>query len=149
MSLENVKKLLEELKANEKAKELLAAAENPADGEGMAKLVAQVARQVGMPLEEKDILDALREMEREHQARTEAAADQIVKLSDSEMECAAGGAYDIHGNEIKCKYDFYDQDCFMQDACSIASQHYYGCARVYHDFCSSWWICDKNEVKER
>ena len=132
MSLENVKKLLAELKANEKAKELLEAAEKPADGEGMAKLAAQVARQVGLPLEEKDVLDALREMKGEQQARTEAAADQIVKLADSELDGAAGGAVDENGDVIKCRYDFYDQDCAMHDACDTVFYLYYGCERVYH-----------------
>lgn len=126
--------LLEQLKHDPKAQELLNAAEKPSDEKGMAKIAAQAAHQVGLPLEEEDILNALQELKREHKARTEAAADQVVKLNDSKLDSVTGGALDIHGNVIKCMYDFWDQSCFMQDACEVIYVRYFGCANVYHDY---------------
>ena len=84
MALEQAKKFLEELKTNDKVKELLEGKEKPANIEEAISLYSGVAKELGYDLNGEDLLAAIKE------AAGQGAGEQ--ELTPDEMENAGGGS---------------------------------------------------------
>ena len=84
MALEQAKKFLEELKTNDKAKELLKGKEKPANIEEAISLYLGVAKELGFDLKGEDLLGAIKEA-----AKGQGAGEK--ELSLDEMGNVSGG----------------------------------------------------------
>ncbi len=92
MAIEKVKELIKAVKTDPKAKELLDGVSEPRSEEDMIRLCAEVAPKLGFDVTEAEIRQGIAQEEWNRRENTDAAAEQIQKLSDSEVENAAGGS---------------------------------------------------------
>ena len=88
--LENAKKFLEELDTNEKAQELLKSAE-PGISPNDAAALAEAACATGYDVSDEEMQEFLVKVQEVQAAASDAAADQIRDLDDSELDSVAGG----------------------------------------------------------
>lgn len=82
MAIEKVKELLQAIRNDPKAKELLKGASEPKSEEDMIRLCAEVAPKLGFDVSETDIREAVAALSRE---RMEKTAADVEKLSDDEV----------------------------------------------------------------
>ena len=127
MAIENVKEILEKLMADPKAQELFKGLEPPRSEEEKALKLIEVAKKLSYDLDAADLADYLKKASADRKEKTDAQAEVIQKLDDSELEKTAGGK--SHHN---CKDTFQDREnCWWNDACDLSYLTYpeYLCSR--------------------
>ena len=112
MAIEKVKELLNAIRNNPKAKELLKGASEPKSEEDMIRLCSEIAPKLGFDVSETDIREAVAALAKERQAKT--AAD-VEKLSDDEVAQASGGDLWFNedapdGHEYDCVLTYHSKD---------------------------------------
>lgn len=143
MSVEKAKEFLRECRRNEEAVRILEQLPRPkSQDEAIAQLV-EAAGRIGIQITAEDVAEAVRELEQELRARTDAAADGLQAIDDDSLEEAAGGIYyftTTDSNDVaerkrvfKCFKDFTDTSCLNEDACKYVSIRYYDCDKVYYE----------------
>ena len=93
--MEEAKKFLQELKTNERGKELLKAKGKPQNAEECAAFYAEAAEALGYHFSAEDIKAAVEDLKREQLARSDAAEKEIRELDPEELDKVAGGMYDV------------------------------------------------------
>ncbi|MBR5110624.1 MAG: hypothetical protein IK099_10550 [Clostridia bacterium] len=122
MAIENVKEILEKLMADPKAQELFKGLEPPRSEEEKALKLIEAAKKLGYDLDAADLADYLKKAASDRKEKTDAQAEAIQKLDDSELEKAAGGR--DHG---ECQDTFQDKEnCWRTDACDLNYEIYPG-----------------------
>ena len=115
MAIEKAKELLEAIRTDPKAKELLQGVSEPRSEEDMIRLCAEIAPKLGFDVSEADIREAVAALSRE---RMEKTAADVQKLSDDDITQASGG-------ELWQGEDAPDG-------------HEMGCMLTYHGFSYQW-----------
>ncbi len=127
MSMDKITKLLEEMRTNPKAKELIQEAGVPKTEEEFIRLYTEIASKLGFDATEEEIRAGIAALIRERREKT--AAD-IEKLSDVEVEKAVGG----DKGHSECKDTYLDREnCRLDD----------GCDHFYHDY--NGYICKNTD----
>ena len=120
MAIEKVKELLEAIRNDPRAKEMLKnlpPIKN--DGERIVSLLS-AARELGYDLTEADLKDYAEAAAAARKKKTDAQAEAIQTLDDSEVEKAVGGS--VHDN---CDYTFEDfENCWKTDGCDKSLINY-------------------------
>lgn len=120
MAIEKVKEILEKIINDPKAQELFNGLKQPESEEEKAVKMIEVAKQLGYDLKAEDLKEYLKDAVAARKEKTEAQADAIQKLDDSELETAAGG-----GGNPDCKYTYRDEEnCWWNDACDLNHRMY-------------------------
>ena len=142
MAIEKVKELLETVKTNPKAKELLKGAGEPKSEEDMIRLCAEIAPKLGFDITEAEIRAGVAEMERQRREKTSAG---IETLSDEDAEKASGGILwngeeAPDGHELGCYLTYHDYG--YQKEKGIWCKRVYFCNSGYYTttFCSNDWV---------
>ena len=141
MAIEQVKKLLEAIKSDPKAQELLQGVSEPKNGEEMIRLCAEVAPKLGFDVTEAEIRQGIAQEEWNRRENTDAAAEQIQKLSDSEVENAAGGScselYALDTSAFgECEKDYNGGICdeiYTNPNCRSTLNRIRYCDKVYNN----------------
>ena len=125
MAIEKAKELLEAIKTDLKAKELLKGVSEPRSEEEMIRLCAEIAPKLGFDITEAELREAGAALAKERQDKT--AAD-VQKLSDEEVAQASGGELWINedapdGHEYDCLITYHSHKWQIQ--------HGYSCEVVY------------------
>ena len=103
MATEKVMELLNAIRTDPRAQELLKDRPQPKNEEEMIRLYAELASRLGFEVTEAEIQSAFREAQRARKERTDAASAEIQKLSDEDVATAAGGGdYDFCGEFMYC-----------------------------------------------
>ena len=134
MAKEDVARFLDELDGNEKAKELLEASAADLDAEEGFKVLASAARETGYDVTDDEVA-RLFEAKRAILVETsDDAADEVLGLSDDELDSVAGGK-----GFAACE-DTYrtDDNCWVSDNCKKAVIFYYDEDNPY---CDSYSYC--------
>ena len=142
MAIEKVKETLEKLMADPKAKELFKGLEPPKSEEEKALKIVEAAKKLGYDLEAADLAEYLQKAAADQKKKTEAQAEAIQMLDDSEVERAVGGL-----NHDNCEDTFLDyENCWYDDGCDNIFQIYdeYICHRgFFTDHCHQTAVpCD-------
>ncbi len=120
MAIEKAKELLEAVKTDPKAKELIQEAGIPRNDEEFFHLYAEIASRLGFDITEEEIRAGIIALIQERREKT--AAD-IEKLSDVEVEKAAGGSK----GHSECKDSYLNgENCRLTDGCDHVWQDYDG-----------------------
>ena len=120
MSMDKITKLLEEMRINPKAKELIQEAGMPRNDEEFIHLYAEIASKIGFDATEEEIRAGIVALIKERRKKT--AAD-IEKLSDDDVEKVVGGEKG-HSN---CKDTYLNgENCRYNDGCDHVWQDYDG-----------------------
>ena len=120
MAIEKVKEILEKLASDPKAQELFKSLEQPKSEEEKASKMIEAAKQLGYDLSVEDLAEYLKNAVAARKEKTDAKAEAIQKLDDSELEKAAGGK----GHDA-CKDTYKDKEnCWWNDACDLNHQMY-------------------------
>ena len=120
MAMEQVKAFLEKLNTDPAAQSLLKSREQPKSEEEKIKAFAEVATALGFQMTEAEITEYLKETLMARLQKTDAQAETIQKLDDSEIEKVSGGK-----DHPSC-YDTYQdkENCWVTDGCDKTLQHY-------------------------
>ena len=118
--LENAKKFLEELDTNEMAQELLKSAE-PGISLDEAPALAEAARATGYDVSDEEMQEFLVKVQEAQAAASDAVADQIRDLDDSELDSVAGGK-----GCARCHTTYEDdENCVFNELCNkLITFHY-------------------------
>ena len=128
MAIEKAKEILEKLANDPKAQELFKGLEQPKSEEEKALKMIEAAKKLGYDLKAEDLAEYLKNAVAARKEKTEAQAEAVQKLADSEVEKAAGGR-----GHYECEYTFTDKEnCWWHDACDL--NHL-----MYHNY-----ICNHN-----
>jgi hypothetical protein len=107
------------------------------DGEALAAAV-DLARDMGFDVTVEDITAAMNELKAGQREKTQQAVADIQALEDNALEDIAGGQVfwvnplaKIIKREYGCKYNFTDDDCYLEDACEIYAVKYHDCEKTY------------------
>ncbi len=134
MNSEKAAAFLEELKTNPKAAELLKNREQPKTEEERILAFAEAAKTLGYDLTPAKLADYLKAAIAERQAKTDAQAAAVQKLSDSEAESVSGGKTP-HEVVSGCKFSFeHRENCMYFDACDQNYQSYVGYHCAHNDY---------------
>ena len=115
MAIEKVKETLEKLMSDPKAKELFKGLEPPKSEEEKARKLIEAAKKLGYDLNAAELADYLKKAAADRKEKTDAQAQAIQKLDDSELEKAAGGR-----DHDTCQDTFKDKEnCWRNDACDL------------------------------
>ena len=118
--MKDAKTFLEALKTDPRAKELMNAAEIPADPEKTADCYVTLAGELGYTLTKEEILAAAQEMSKAQQQKTARAMDKIA-LENADLDKVAGGDA---GNPA-CGSTYTDGEwCWFSDSCSVVIDYY-------------------------
>ena len=129
--MDKIKEFLEKLNSPE-AQALLEGKEKPADAEEALRTYAEIAKELGFDVSEKDMADYLSQADAGQKGRTEAAAGKICELADEDLENVAGGG--SSGGGSHCKDTFIDEEnCWTNDGCDYTWHYYatYHCKKEY------------------
>ena len=119
--MNEVKELLEKLKKDPKAIELLKAAKEPATIEEAADLYVSIGNQLGINVTRAAVLAYLKGRQVLQQKLTENAEKSVKEaLGDEALEAVAGGG------ELACEstYDHNGEWCWASDSCSLVINYY-------------------------
>ena len=115
MAIEMVKEILEKLASDPKAQDLLKGLEQPKSEIDKIDRIVEAAKQLGYDMNQKDLLAYIEKTVADRKEKTEAQAEAVQKLADSELEKAAGGR-----GHYECEYTFTDKEnCWWHDACDL------------------------------
>lgn len=131
MSMEKTAGLLNAIKNDPKAKELLKDVSEPRNEEDMIRLCAEIASKLGFDVSEADIRAGVAALAQERKDRT--AAD-VEKLPDSDVEQAAGGMlWDDEdapdGHEYNCALTYHSNEWQIQNGYKCNT--HYLCPSLY------------------
>ena len=132
MANEKVRELLEAFRNDPKAQELLKSVEKPSDEDGMIRCYLEAAQKLGYDLKEEELTAYVRDQNEARKAKTDALAEGIQNLDDSEIECVTGGKKE---NE-ECLTTFKDREnCLLNDGCDMVINEYatYRCESRWSD----------------
>ena len=132
MAIEKVKEILEKLASDPKAQELFKSLEQPKSEEEKASKMIEAAKQLGYDLSVEDLAEYLKNAVAARKEKTDAKAEAIQKLDDSELEKAAGGK-----DHDECKDTYKNREnCVYNDACDLVYQWYPGyiCKKNHYDY---------------
>ena len=129
MALEAVRKFLQGLEKNEKAKGILKAAGKEQEAD-QARILAAAARETGHDVSEEEMRSVLKEL----QMSGDAVAEEIREINLEEMDRVAGG-----GDHPTCA-DTYkdDENCLIDDNCKKVINMY---CKHHNGTCSSYTFC--------
>lgn len=130
--LDKVKELLNAVRIDPKAKELLQGVSEPRSEEEMIRLCAGIAPKLGFDVTEAEIREAITAAALERREKT--AAD-MEKLSDDDVEKAAGGTEDAFWTGEKAP-DGHEMGCF-------AIYYSYAWQRDHHIWCRQEYYCNR------
>ena len=149
MAIEQVKKLLEAIKSDPKAQELLQGVSEPKSEEDMIRLCAEIAPKLGFDVTEADIREAVAAMSRE---RMEKTAADVEKLPDDDVAQAAGGALWHNedapdGHEYGCVLCYHSEEwqiqngysCNIYHLCPVEVLATYGTLESHPNLCTSMY----------
>lgn len=120
MSKESIGKFLEELRHSPQVRQKLEGGDRPLKEEEKTAAFLELAKELGHDLTLEDLREYIQEAAEKCAQRTEAQAEAIQKLDDSELEKAAGGA-----DHATCKDSFKDKEnCWRNDACDLNLETY-------------------------
>jgi len=128
MSMENITKLMDELKDNPKVQALFDNAADPETLEEEVKVYADAAKELGIDVTEDELKEYVQKVEAEQKAKTEADAASVAELDAGSLEKVSGG------KEI-CTFSYKDKEnCWRQDGCDIIfiKYHDYICKRTHN-----------------
>ena len=135
--MKNIANMVEEIRNNPEAKELLDKNAKPTTKEETIKVYADIAKQLGIDLTEEELKEYLRAMEKQQAEKTAARAEAVEKVADDELAGVAGGVdvYECEGQFWKkheyCQYSFLNEEnCTITDGCDkfLMDYHEYYCA---------------------
>ena len=120
--MNDVKALLEALRTDPRAKELLEEVKEPAGIEEAAGLYLDLAEKLGINVSRESMISFLQAKEKYQQAQSAKAAETVKEaLEDRELDSVAGG-YKEHN---ECSDTFQDgENCWFTDQCDIVFSHY-------------------------
>ena len=134
VSNEKAMAFLEELKTNPKAAELLKNREKTKNEEEKILAFAEAAKVLGYDLTPVELAEYLKAATVDRQAKTDAQAAAVQKLSDSEAESVSGGKTP-HEVVTGCKFSFeQEENCMYFDACDQNYQSYVGYNCAHNDY---------------
>ncbi len=104
-----------------------------------------LAREMGYDVTGEDINEAMNALKSELMEKTEKAVEGLQEMDDDSLEDVAGGEV-FWVNEISkkvkknygCKFNFTDDDCYLEDACEILSIVYNGSEKTYFKEACIW-----------
>ena len=113
MNTDKFVQLLQQMKTDPRAAELVRGIPAPTNDEEAVACYADLAVKLGSDLSKEEITEGLRALSREQQARTEAARREMEKAAVGEdaLDMIAGGATG------KGREPYDDDGCWWQDAC--------------------------------
>ena len=129
MANEKVRELMEAFRTDPKAQELLQSIDKPADEDGMIRCYAEAAQKLGYDLTAEDLTAFIQDQNEARKAKTDALAEGIRSVDDSEIESVTGGK---KGNE-ECINTYKDKEnCVLNDGCDRVINMYvtYQCKNV-------------------
>ena len=127
MSSKEIFKMLEVLRTDPKAQELLAGYGKPEDE---SKALAEVAGKLGYDISAEELRSCMEEAEKRIRENTKVTAEVIEQLPDEDLSKVAGGK-----RHSDCKDTFKDREnCWFNDGCDIVNNHYddYLCHLSYY-----------------
>ena len=130
MSIDKVKKLIEAIKTDPKAREQLRGVSEPRSEEEMIRLCAELAPKLGFVVTEDEIRAGVEAIKQERMKKT--AAD-IQALSDEETETVAGGKEDLFWTGEDAP-DGHEMGCF-------ATYHNWRWSRDHDYWCTYDYYC--------
>ena len=134
MAMEDLARFLDELGVNEKAQELLKASGTDLDEEEGLKFLASVARETGYDVADDELVDMFKSRVTRLVKKSDAAADEVLGLSDEELDKVAGGK----GHSDCADTYLSDENCAFYDNCKQAVNMYYDSDDPY---CDSYSHC--------
>ncbi|MBR5110622.1 MAG: hypothetical protein IK099_10540 [Clostridia bacterium] len=146
--MEQFDEILEKLKSNPKAKDLLGKRAKPESFEAAIKVCAGIVKELSFDLTEAEIRDGIAAAEQERAEKTEKAAADIQALPDDDLVDAAGGRdrKTKHHDECvsaigdwtelgSCRFTYIDgENCRSSDGCDQNFHYYefYHCGQNYY-----------------
>ena len=112
MNTDKFSRLLQQIKTNPRAEELVREIPVPTNDEEAIACYADLAVTLGCDMSKEEITEGLRTLSREQQARTEAARREMEKaaVGEDSLDVVAGGA-----GKRREPYD--DDYCWWSDSC--------------------------------
>ena len=121
MSKEEIRKILEALKTDPGAKELIAGQGMPSDREALISIYAEAAKKLGFEITPEEFRSYVKEQEEARIVKTGESASAIQQLDDEALDQVAGGKKEKDG----CKDTYRDREnCWVTDACDIVLEWY-------------------------
>ncbi len=119
--MDEVRKFMEALQNDPRAKELMESTEIPVDDEKVPGAYLDLAKKLGFSISREDLLIWVQENEKKCRARAEKAETSMEKALDpEEMSKVAGGK----GNKF-CESSFNKSEwCWFSDSCKVAVNIY-------------------------
>ena len=121
--MEQVRRFLETLRDDPKAREILSNGKTkPDSNEEIVAAYVEVAKKLGYDLTAKQIVEGIREKFKEQAAITAQAENAVKELDPEELDKVAGGK----GNE-DCMVSFNNyENCWWEDGCDRVTNSYHG-----------------------
>lgn len=136
MSAEKITELLNAIRTDPRARELLQGVSDPQNEEEMIRLCADIAPKLGFDVTEAELRASVAAAAQERRNRT--AAD-MEKLSDDIVKNAAGGAEDAFGQGEKAP-DGHEMGCFL-------IYYSYSWQKDHDTWCKKEFYCTKGHYR--
>ena len=120
MSENKLQELLKKVGSDPEARKKVEDLKKPADEKGAIAYYLEVSKRLGVTLTEEDIRQALAEMLKERQGKTDAAAEKVEAMSEEALAEVSGGKY---GNKCKDTYQ-KGEHCWFNDDCDFMINRY-------------------------